>query len=522
MKPKSNYQIIQRDKHTIHDEVFSGTQQATTLDRINQALDNFSIVTITDDAGKIIYANEMFCKTSKYTKKELLGTNTRILKSGFHLDDFYKEMWSTISKGKVWQDNVKNRAKDGTFYWVKTIIVPILDSNKKPETYISIQTDITKQKNIEEKLSNAIQVLSTAKRYRDLYEQSPDLFRTIDTKGIIVDCNKSYAQSLGRTKKEIIGTSIFKNLNKRCAIRMKKIFEEWREKHFVVNKKVFMVRKNGTVFPALLSANSIYDDNGKVIGSNTIIRDISELHAAKEKIKNQLEALKKIDKEKDEFTAMITHELKTPLVPIVGYVDILLSESLGVLNEAQKRRLHLIKSSASLLTNTISEFLDIQKIEMGKSVLKTQRWNISDMVNHVIEIMTPETSVHNIKINSNIQGGIYCICDKNRMIKVLSNIIMNSIDFCPKQDGLIKIILKKEKNYVRFSIIDNGTGIPQDKINSIFKKFYQVDTSNTRKHGGTGLGLSICKGIIQSHKGKIWAQSQLGQGTTINIEIPCK
>jgi PAS domain S-box-containing protein len=120
-------------------------------------LDIHSIVGITDKFGTITYANDEFCRISKYSKDELLGKNHRILKSGFHPSAFYENMWKTISGGRIWKGEIKNKAKDGSHYWVKTIIVPILDEDDKPVEYISIRTDITKQKEMQEKLADMYQ-----------------------------------------------------------------------------------------------------------------------------------------------------------------------------------------------------------------------------------------------------------------------------------------------------------------------------------------------------------------------------
>jgi len=118
---------------------------------IKEAVEESSIVAITDKNGSITYANKMFCELSKYSLEELLGQNHRILKSGYHPPEFYEEMWKVISQGKVWRGVIKNKAKDGSYYWVKTTIVPILGDDGKPKSYVSIRTDITEQLEIREK-----------------------------------------------------------------------------------------------------------------------------------------------------------------------------------------------------------------------------------------------------------------------------------------------------------------------------------------------------------------------------------
>ena len=119
---------------------------------IRQALDEASIVAITDSKGIITYANKKFCKISKYSEEELLGTNHRILKSGYHSKNFYSKLWKTISNGKTWHGDIKNKAKDGTFYWVRTTITPVFDEQQNIKNFISIRTDITSQVELREKL----------------------------------------------------------------------------------------------------------------------------------------------------------------------------------------------------------------------------------------------------------------------------------------------------------------------------------------------------------------------------------
>ncbi len=133
-------------------EKFLDSKQIERLLKIERALDLHSILAITDKEGTITYVNEKFCKISKYSEKELLNQNHRILKSGFHPPEFFKGMWNRIASGKTWQGEVKNKAKDGTFYWVKTVIVPILDKYENVQEYVSIRTDITKEKQMQEEL----------------------------------------------------------------------------------------------------------------------------------------------------------------------------------------------------------------------------------------------------------------------------------------------------------------------------------------------------------------------------------
>ncbi|MBI3639461.1 MAG: HAMP domain-containing histidine kinase [Thaumarchaeota archaeon] len=234
------------------------------------------------------------------------------------------------------------------------------------------------------------------------------------------------------------------------------------------------------------------------------------------------EKLRDTDVIKKEFLAMITHELKTPLVPIVGYVDILLSQKWGKINEIQKEKLEIIRTSSKFLLKMISDLLDAQKIELGQLALVKNPHNLSQIIKDTLARMRPDLESHGIMVTTDLQENISCLCDNTRIEQVLINLISNAMDFCPKKNGEINIKLRLEDNtHARISIIDNGVGIPKNKLDKIFIKFYQIDSSSTREHGGTGLGLVVCKGIIENHDGKIWAESdEINPGTRIHILLP--
>ncbi len=352
-----------------------------TMDIMN-TLNEDSIVAITDKNGIITFANQKFCDISKYSPSELIGQNHRILKSGFHPEVFYCKMWETISQGKVWKGNVKNKAKDGSFYWVKTTIFPVVNNEGKPKEYISIRTDITEQ------------------------------------------------------------------------IKM-------------------------------------------------------------------FESLQKLSRQKDEFLAMITHELKTPLVPIISYTDLLLDQRFGILSEKQQSALNSIRMNSKSLLRSISDLLDLQKMELGAFKFAKNNFIISDILSECLSQIKSEFNSKNIELVQNIETGLYCHCDAGRIKQTILNLMVNAIDFCPKLTGKIIVTLKHETNNVRIIIKDNGTGMTDSQISNLFTKFYQADSSITREHVGTGLGLSICNAIISVHDGQIFAKSEgLGKGTEIHITLP--
>ncbi|WP_245671343.1 sensor domain-containing protein [Pseudobacillus wudalianchiensis] len=161
------------------------------LTDVKYALDQSAIVAITDQQGKILYVNEQFSKISKYSEEELLGQDHRILNSDYHPSSFFKEMWATIGTGRIWRGEVRNRAKDGSFYWVDTTIVPFLNENGKPYQYVSIRNDISSRKQIEEELRGS------EEKYRLITEHSSDLVAVIDKQGGFRYVSPSHASLLG-------------------------------------------------------------------------------------------------------------------------------------------------------------------------------------------------------------------------------------------------------------------------------------------------------------------------------------
>ena len=263
----------------------------------------------------------------------------------------------------------------------------------------------------------------------------------------------------------------------------------------------------------------IYGEKIEYSGTDEVGQLVANFNIMSDTIKEKEEDAKKTDIAKDEFLAMITHELKTPLVPIQGYSDILLNEHLGKLTDKQKERINIIKSSSETLLSIISDLLDAQKLDLGQLRMTKQNTDIKNTITKAIEAMKPEAESHKIEIISQAES-VILNHDSERIGQVITNLIKNSIIAMEPNTGKIDVIMENYPNEVKISIKDTGVGIPEDKQKDLFKKFYQVDASLTRERGGSGLGLAICKGIIDNHLGKITVHSILNQGATFSFTIP--
>ena len=287
---------------------------------------------------------------------------------------------------------------------------------------------------------------------------------------------------------------------------------------------LFIIRKSLSPLATITQALSRvkegeYGEKIEYSGTDEVGQLVQTFNMMSNTIKEKEEEAKKTDIAKDEFLAMITHELKTPLVPIQGYSDILLGEHLGKLNDKQKERIQIIKSSSKTLLAIISDLLDAQKLELGQLSMKQENINIKETIDKVIESLKPEAEEKKIKINSSV-ADLKINHDQERIGQVMTNLIKNSLAATQPNTGEIEIMMEEMPTEIKISIKDNGIGIPLDKQKELFKKFYQVDATLTRERGGSGLGLAICKGIIESHKGKISVESIPNQGSTFSFTIP--
>jgi len=363
-------------------------------------------------------------------------------------------------------------------------------------------------------------------KYRKLYEESPVMQRTVNTDGIILECNQKYAKTLGYPKNEIIGKSIFDFVAEQSIKEIRNTFESWKETGHAENREIWFKRRDGSTFPALLSANNIYDEKGKLIGSNTAIRDISDIYEARRVLgeheiqKIKLEEMQKMNSLKEEFYLSLSQECKLPLEPIKRYCESLNDPVAGNLNKEQLQAVNEIYDNTIRLERILDDISDVQKLVARKMTFNKEEFSVNEFMKSVVEITSPMMKekkiefVHATKEKSTLKS------DKNRLKQVFDNLIQNAVDFVPQKGGKIEIGTRKEDDSIAFYVKDNGIGISEKRKDSVFKKFYQVNLSLKRRYGGSGFGLVICRLIIENLQGKIWFESKEGEGTTFYFTIP--
>jgi len=362
-------------------------------------------------------------------------------------------------------------------------------------------------------------------KYKSIYEGSPVLQRTVNTSGIILECNPAYVKNFGYTKDEIIGRSLYDHVAEKSLDDMKNCFESWKKSNVVENVEIWFKRKDGTTFPGLISANNVYDEKGKLIGSNTVIRNVSDIYQAHkfleehERQKIQIEELQKTDSSKAEFYMTVAKECKIPIDPILKYSKYL-TDHHDNFDKKQVEAITEIFDNAAKLDQLMVDIIDVQKLNTKTMESKKESFDVEDLMGGVVKLCKPMMKEKKIDFVDSSTAKKTVTSDKALLNKVFFNLIQNAVDFVPTKDGRIEIGAKEDGSSVVFYVKDNGVGIMEKKKDFVFKKFYQVDISFKRKYGGSGFGLVICKGIVENLGGKIWFDTKEGEGTTFFFSIP--
>jgi len=251
---------------------------------------------------------------------------------------------------------------------------------------------------------------------------------------------------------------------------------------------------------------------------------IEEIHSNVSQLEKLISDILEKDREKQlgEDFQILPKEVRTPLVPILGYCEMLLNPKFGQLSADQNEAINEIQKNSVKANNLINDFLSAQKLEIGEMKYYYEDINVDDFITQEMETLDSLMKEKKIEFTKSIQPELTIKADSSKLAEVFINLIENAVAFVPETGGKIQITGKSEDEFVQFSVVNNGPGIPKDSIDNLFKKFYQLDTSHTRKHGGSGLGLTICRGYIEGMGGKIWAESEEDKATTFLFTIPKK
>lgn len=486
-------------------------------------------IVITDTDGHFQFVNKGFEKTTGYTKDEVIGQKTSLLKTGYSDNATYRKLWRTILSGKVWQGEFFNQKKDGTTYWEEATITPIFDENNNITNFIGIKEDITEKKRIKSQLESQNKFLNS------IINSITFPFYVIDIK------NKGVIYANNATKNKSPQSTV----SHRSDIYFTTKTEDTPLQQVLADKKPVMVSRtrseNDNEHLLEIHCYPIFSNNEivAIIEYTLDVTDKKHVERELEQYRKRLEDLvlertddlqkakeeaEESDRLKTAFLANMSHELRTPLNAILGFSAMLSDNSLS--GEEKAEFISHIEENTNYLLQLFEDILDIAKIESGQLKLKMDYHPLKQIIKNVAqtasnekqELAKPQVEIEAKEVKGANNISLYT--DIERLYQVLNNLVKNAVKFTERGKVEIQYEIQDAK-MIKFWVSDTGIGIPDNKIDDIFDRFHKI-TTEEKLYRGTGLGLSISKNIIKMLGGDMWVKSTVQVGSTFFFTIPYK
>jgi PAS domain S-box-containing protein len=356
-------------------------------------------------------------------------------------------------------------------------------------------------------------------RAEKLYRQQEILLDTVadgiiglDRNGKVRFANRAAAQMLGTESSKLTGRPVQELLNSvdatpnQCSGVECALCQAAKDvRDTAASGEDIIFRSDGSSLRIEYKLNCIVE-GGCLSGSVLSFRDVSQRHA--------------LDRLKNEFISTVSHELRTPVTAIRGALGLISADISGQVDQKTGNLIRIARSNSERLVKLVNDILDLDRLGSGRERLIMRQVQLNDIVNMAIDNMTPVAQTAGVSLIHNPLS-LEITGDPDRLLQVVINLISNAVKFSPKNSA-VSIVTTPEAQGVTLSVVDPGRGIPADKLETIFDRFEQVDTSDSRQKGGTGLGLAICKAIVQQHSGRIWAERNPDGGSTFCVYLPLR
>ena len=411
--------------------------------------------------------------------------------------------------------------KDGTRLPAVVSVTALRDAAGTIIGYLLIGTDNTARKLVEEEQKQSDQRLRDQQFYtRSLIESNIDALMTTDPAGIITDVNKQMEALTGCTRDELIGAP-FKDCFTdpvRAEAGIKRVLSE----KSVTDYELTARARDGTQTVVSYNATTFYDRSRTLQGVFAAARDVTESKRVEKELKQAKAAAESASRTKSDFLASMSHEIRTPMNSIMGIADLLAKTGLSA---EQEKYVQIFRRSGDNLLNLINDILDLSKVEASQLDLERTGFSLSDHLEKVIEMVAPRAEEKGLTLVCEIAPGVSndLVGDPTRLRQVLLNLLGNAIKFT--ESGGVSLKVEVDRDYtvptaLRFTVADSGIGIAEHQLAIVFERFTQADSSTTRRFGGSGLGLTISKRLVELMEGRIWASSEIDNGSIFGFVLP--
>jgi PAS domain S-box-containing protein len=348
---------------------------------------------------------------------------------------------------------------------------------------------------------------ASEERYRRMVEAAGDIIYETDAEGRFTYANPATLRVLGYEIGDVLGIRYTELMRPDYHAPAAELYRrQMRERIPTTYFEFPAVSRGGYDVWIGQVVQLVMAEDGEVVGIHAVARDIS--------------ARREVDRMKGEFVSIVSHELRTPLTSLRGSLGLLASGRLGDLTDAGRRMVEIAIQNTDRLVRLINEILDLERLESGAMTLERHTLSATELVESAVNTVQGLAERTRIAIRTDV-APLHVNTDPDRIVQVLTNLLSNALKFT-RPDGAreIRVTVEDAGAEVRFRVRDEGRGIPADKLESVFTRFHQVDSSDTREKGGTGLGLAISRSIVEHHGGRIWAESVVGEGSTFSFTLP--
>jgi PAS domain S-box-containing protein len=427
------------------------------------------------------------------------------------IDEHFRGWINAVKTGEVYEHESRFRRADGEYRWHISRGVPMRDESGKIIIWIGANTDIHDIKLAE------MALMDSESRYRRLFETAKDGILLLDTEsGRITDANPFMSELLGYSHQHFLGKELWeiglfsdKSANE-AAVRTLQTSGYIRYEHLPLETNI------GQKVEVEIVANAYHEDDHKVIQCN--IRDITERSRMEIQMREQAVTLEDLHRRKDEFLAMLSHELRNPLSPIASALQLLSLQKNE--DQLQQKARTIIERQVGQLTRLIDDLLEVSRITTGRIHLQQEPVALNGIVEHAIETVRPLIVRHQHALTVSLsKEPIWLFADAARLEQVVVNLLTNAAKYT-HDSGQIWLTVQQDGDECELRVRDNGVGIAPETLPHVFDLFTQAERSLDRSQGGLGIGLALVQRIVEMHKGRVEAFSTLGQGTEFVVHLP--